>query len=180
MLDQLIVPLNSKVASIIGASEGADQKPHFEIKKAYLDFTLTIMGGPLYMVYISPRKLLAMMITPSPWFNDCTIHLGNAPQFESLVGGVIGFATDSTYPPLQKSAFGLLAAFATQFGAPEGSTVVVRDRSKANAVQEMQVHHVPGFERVIYERLIPMAFDVPSVPTFNAKDPQYLQVSPLS
>ncbi|KAG8841291.1 pre-tRNA nuclear export protein, partial [Tulasnella sp. 330] len=155
MLDQLIVPLNSKVASIISASESADQKPHFEIKKAYLDFTLTIMGGPLYMVYISPR---------------------NAPQFEGLVGGVIEFAVDATYPPLQKSAFGLLAAFATQFGAPEGSTVVVRDRSKANAIQEMQVHHVPGFERVIYERLIPMAFDVPSAPNFHAKDPQSLQV----
>ncbi|KAG9000427.1 pre-tRNA nuclear export protein [Tulasnella sp. JGI-2019a] len=155
MLDQLILPLNSKIAAIISASEEADQKPHFEIKKAYLDFTLTIMGGPLYMVYISHR---------------------NAPQFESLVGGVIGFASDATYPPLQKSAFGLLAAFATQFGAPEGSTVVVRDRSKANAVQEMQVHHVPGFERVIYERLIPMAFDVPAAPNFNSKDPQSLQV----
>lgn len=65
MLDQLIVPLNSKVGNIITPSEGSDQAPHFEIKKAYLDFTLTIMGGPLYMVYISPRKLLGSLETKS-------------------------------------------------------------------------------------------------------------------
>lgn len=104
------------------------------------------------------------------------VILGNAPQFESLVGGVIGFAIDTTYPPLQRTAFALLACFTTLFGAPEGSIVTVRDRSKSNATQELQVHHVPGFERVVYERLIPMAFDVPAAPNFNIKDGQSLQV----
>lgn len=31
---------------------------------------------------------------------------------------------------------------------------------------------LPGFERFIYERLIPMAFRVPSLPNFNMKDGQ--------
>lgn len=36
---------------------------------------------------------------------------------------------------------------------------------------------MPGFERLIYERLVPLAFEVPSQPDFNIKDAQTLGVS---
>lgn len=36
---------------------------------------------------------------------------------------------------------------------------------------------LPGFERFIYERLIPIAFRVPSLPNFNLKDAQMTVVS---
>ena len=39
---------------------------------------------------------------------------------------------------------------------------------------------LPGFDRFIYERLIPTAFRVPSLPGFNPKDGQMMVVSPFS
>ena len=36
---------------------------------------------------------------------------------------------------------------------------------------------LPGFDRFIYERLVPTAFRVPSLPGFNAKDGQMMVVS---
>jgi hypothetical protein len=38
---------------------------------------------------------------------------------------------------------------------------------------------LPGFDRFIYERLIPTAFRVPSLPGFNPKDGQMMVVSPF-
>ncbi|KAG8868598.1 pre-tRNA nuclear export protein, partial [Tulasnella sp. 331] len=103
MLDQLIVPLNSKVASIISASESADQKPHFEIKKAYLDVTLTIMGGPLYMVYISPR---------------------NAPQFEGLVLFEIGVMLKATHKARGQEVLDFLAnEYLPSKNSPQETTI---------------------------------------------------------
>jgi len=37
--------------------------------------------------------------------------------------------------------------------------------------------NLPGFERFIYERLVPTAFHVPSLPNFNLKDGQVTVVS---
>lgn len=37
---------------------------------------------------------------------------------------------------------------------------------------------LPGFDRFIYEHLVPIAFRVPSSPQFNMKDGQMMVVSP--
>ncbi|KAG8906804.1 pre-tRNA nuclear export protein [Tulasnella sp. 403] len=157
MLDQLIAPLTTKVSSVIlRPIDGTDAlQAHEDTKKAYLEFILTIMTGPLYTVFISSR---------------------NGPHFESLVGGIVEIAADTSYPPTQKTAFTILSRFTTHFGAPEGSKVMVKDRSKPAAVDEVPTHYVPGFERVVYERLIPLAFSLPGSPGFNIKDAQSLQV----
>jgi hypothetical protein len=39
--------------------------------------------------------------------------------------------------------------------------------------------NLPGFERFIYERLVPTAFHVPSLPNFNLKDGQVTVVSSI-
>ena len=39
---------------------------------------------------------------------------------------------------------------------------------------------LPGFDRFIYERLVPTAFRVPSLPGFNTKDGQMMVVSLFS
>lgn len=62
------------------------------------------------------------------------------------------------------------------FGAPEGSAVTIKNRAKPSNTEEIPAQYVPGFERVIYERLIPMAFNVPVSPGFNMKDGQTVTV----
>lgn len=60
MLDELIVPLTTRVSAVIAQPvDGTDaRQAHEETKRAYLDFILVIMSGPLHAVFISPRKLL--------------------------------------------------------------------------------------------------------------------------
>ncbi len=61
MLDQLITLLKTKVASVLSQPvDGTDTKQtRDETKRAYLDFLSVIMSGPLYTVFISPRKSFA-------------------------------------------------------------------------------------------------------------------------
>jgi len=70
----------------------------------------------------------------------------------------------------------ILARLTTHFGAPEGSTIVIKNPQKNGNKDEMPTHYVPGFERVIYDRLIPLAFSLPTAPGFNVKDGQTVQV----
>jgi exportin-T len=109
---------------------------------------------------------------------------GNAPHFEAIVAGVAAFAMDTSDPVSQKGAFTLLSRFTTHFGSPLGTKVEVPDRAKPalggkQPLKVVETHHVPGFEQFIYERLIPMAFEVPAAPGFNIKDGQSVAVSSL-
>lgn len=60
MLDQLLLPLTTKVSAVITQPvDGTDaQQANAETKKAYLDFILSIATGPLATVFISPRESL--------------------------------------------------------------------------------------------------------------------------
>lgn len=88
----------------------------------------------------------------------------------------MGFAADCTYPPSQRTAISILANFCLEFGPPEGAPLPSK---KPGANQEIQTHYVPGFERVIYDRLIPLAFSIPLSPGFNWKDGLTVQVTRL-
>lgn len=80
-------------------------------------------------------------------------------------------ASDPSDPPSQRVAWTLLARFTTHFGrSPEQEPVV---NARGETVSTITI---PGYETLIYERLIPMAFDVPSLPSFNLKDGQTLNV----
>ena len=102
---------------------------------------------------------------------------GNAPEFPSLVSGIIDLAAETSHPPTQRSAFTILGRFILHFGAPEGTTIVIKNWSKQSSTEEIPSHYLPGFETVIYEKLIPLAFDVPVSVGFNVKDGQSIQVS---
>ncbi|KAG9047337.1 pre-tRNA nuclear export protein [Tulasnella sp. UAMH 9824] len=155
MLDQLLLPLTTKVSAVITQPvDGTDaQQANAETKKAYLDFILSIATGPLVTVFISPRNL---------------------SSFPSLVEGIVGFAADTTYPPSQRTAISILANFCLEFGPPEGALLPVK---KPGVKEEVQTHYVPGFEQLIYDRLIPLAFSIPLSPGFNWKDGLTIQVT---
>ncbi|KAG8977966.1 pre-tRNA nuclear export protein, partial [Tulasnella sp. 427] len=155
MLDQLLLPLTTKVSAVITQPiDGTDaQQANAETKRAYLSLILAIATGPLATVFISPRNLTS---------------------FPSIVEGIMSFAADNTYPPSQRLAISILSNFCLEFGPPEGAPLPAK---KPGAKEEIQTHYVPGFERVIYDRLIPLAFSIPISPGFNWKDGLTIQVT---
>jgi exportin-T len=73
-------------------------------------------------------------------------------------------AEDVSDPPSQKVAFAFLNKCVSTWGQPSNDGQTAQDG-------------LPGFERFIYERLVPTAFRVPSLPEFNLKDGQMMVVS---
>lgn len=105
------------------------------------------------------------------------MFIGNKALVEPVCQLVLGIATDCSDPPSQKVAWTLLARFTTHFGkTPAQFEASAAERSAAGLPTE-QYRPIPGYEGFIYERLLPLAFDLPSQPEFNIKDAQSLAVS---
>jgi len=77
------------------------------------------------------------------------------------------FAEDVSDPANEKVAVIFFSRCVTTWGQPSP------DSNGQHGVNQ----GLPGFERFIYERLIPTAFRVPSLPNFNPKDGQMMVVS---
>lgn len=80
-------------------------------------------------------------------------------------------AEDVGDPPSQKAAFTFLNRAVTIWGQPTPSI------SGVKADDQNEYDGLPGFEQVIYERIVPTAFGVPSLPEFNLRDGQMMVVS---
>ena len=91
----------------------------------------------------------------------------NGPQLEALLGSMKQLGEDINDPTSQKAAFQFFGRCVTTWLEPIAST-----NGQANG----QTQTLPGFERFVYERLIPSAFAVLSSPQFNIKDGQMLVV----
>ena len=76
---------------------------------------------------------------------------------------------DVSDPGSQKVAVIFLSRCITAWGMPIASSPVINGQGTSQGL--------PGFDRFIYERLIPTAFRVPSLPGFNPKDGQMMVVS---
>lgn len=72
-------------------------------------------------------------------------------------------AEDVSDPSSEKAALTFFSRCVTAWGQPTGGSPTENGQSSRDSL--------PGFERFIYERLIPGAFRVPSLPNFNIKDP---------
>lgn len=87
--------------------------------------------------------------------------VGNKGQIEGLLEMMERLVIDLTDPPGQRSALQFLARCVNVWAVPS---------SNGNP------QPLPGFERFIYERLIPATFRVLSLPEFNTKDGQVMLV----
>ena len=72
---------------------------------------------------------------------------------------------DISDPGSEKSALQFLGRCVNAWGNPEGAATVVSGIPQ-------DAFSLPGFERFIYERLIPATFRVLSMPDFSIKDGQ--------
>jgi len=82
-------------------------------------------------------------------------------------------AEDVSDPANQKVAITFFNRCVAVWGQPAPDSSVVSTNGQRGTNQSL-----PGFDRFIYERLIPTAFRVPSLPNFNPKDGQMIVVSP--
>jgi len=162
VLDELITPLTTHVSQLLAqpASGTDDALTHGESKKGYLNLLSGIMTSKLQGVFLSERThihryryLLFLIALP--------VLLGNKGQLEGLLEMIERVVVDLTDPPGQRSALQFLARCVNVWAVspPDGGP------------QEL-----PGFERFIYERLVPATFRVLSLPEFNTKDGQVMMV----
>ncbi|KAI0671757.1 ARM repeat-containing protein [Trametes maxima] len=86
----------------------------------------------------------------------------NKGQLENLLGSMLRLAEDPSDPSSEKAAFQFLGRCATVWAEPP----------KGPGGQQV----FPGFERFVYERVVPTAFAVLSSPQFNIKDGQIVVV----
>ncbi|KAI0342761.1 ARM repeat-containing protein [Trametopsis cervina] len=90
----------------------------------------------------------------------------NQPQLESLLSSMQRLAEDVTDPSGQRAAFQFLGRCVTVWVQPLYQEATTGDQASG----------LPGFERFVYERLVPAAFSVLASPQFNIKDGQMLVV----
>jgi exportin-T len=103
------------------------------------------------------------------------LSTGNNPSFEALLDTMQHIAKDSSDPSSQKAAFLFLTRCVGSYGMPITSPTSPTMQNGAS-----QRTGLPGFERIVYEQLVPTAFAVPSAPDFNPKDGQTVAVRHLS
>jgi exportin-T len=89
-------------------------------------------------------------------------------------------AGDSSDPPSQRVAWTLLARLTTHFGRTETQAdLAAKERAGSGKPVDDANHSIPGYEMFVYDRLIPLVFELPNRPGFNLKDAQTLQVRVL-
>jgi exportin-T len=142
-----------------------------DTKRAYLTLLNSIMSSKLQDVFISDR-------TSSPLIKNLGTltrlpYAGNKAVFEPLLESMEHLAEDTSDAQSEKAAFIFLRHCVNVWGQPLEGTP-----STSKGPAEAPSQGLPGFERFIYERLVPTAFRVPSSPQFNLKDGQVLVVSP--
>ncbi|TBU33297.1 ARM repeat-containing protein [Dichomitus squalens] len=86
----------------------------------------------------------------------------NKGQLEVLLESMLRLAEDPSDPVSEKAAFQFLGRCVSVWAEPP----------KAPGAQQI----LPGFERFVYERMVPSAFAVLSLPQFNIKDGQIVVV----
>lgn len=100
------------------------------------------------------------------------LRTGNKDRFEPLLTSMEQLAEDLSDPSSQKAAFQFLGRCVAVWGQPPAPAAAP---AGANGAAEPS-QGLPGFERFIYDRLVPSAFKVLSSPQFNIKDGQMLTV----
>ncbi|TDL25856.1 ARM repeat-containing protein [Rickenella mellea] len=151
VLDELISPLGARIIDLVSQPvTGTDDKlAQTDTKKAYFTFLNNIMINKLQGIFISPR---------------------NQPQLESFLTNVQQFAGDTTDPACQKLALTFLSRCVTAWGQPDTAAPATNGKDQTHGISDS----LPGFDRFIYETIIPLAFRIPSMPNFNIKDGQML------
>ncbi|KAI0049750.1 KapM protein [Auriscalpium vulgare] len=150
VLDELIGPLNAHITAILSQPVNGtdDVLSHNDTKRAYLTLLNNAIASKLPAIFISDR---------------------NKDQFEPLLQSMLQLASDVSDPQSQRAAF-------TFLGRSVGIWGKLSSDGTANGDAVPGSQSLPGFERFIYESVVPTAFRVLSLSELNIKDGQVLVV----
>lgn len=150
VLDELIGPLNAHVTNLMfqPVTGTDDILTHSESKRAYLTLLNNIVSSKLAGVFLSDR---------------------NKDNFESLLQSMLQLAGDGSDTQSQRTSFAFLSKSVNVWGQPPSDHA-----TNGEIVPGSQ--GVPGFERFVYENVVPTAFAVLSLPDLNIKDGQVIVV----
>jgi exportin-T len=93
---------------------------------------------------------------------------GNKDSFERLLQSMLQLAGDTSDTQSQRASFAFLSKSVNIWGQP------LSDATNGEVVPGPP--GVPGFERFVYEGIVPTAFAVLSLPDLNVKDGQVIVV----
>lgn len=166
VLDQLITPLVTHIVSVLSVpiNDPSDRQIHVDTKKAFLLLLNNIMTVKLPSVFTSAREQCKSIESAIP----LKLLLGNKAIFENLLSSIVQMSQDFSDNNGQKLAFNFLSRAVTVWAQPITQT---------NGEMNGHSDQLPGFERFMYEQLVPAAFKVPASPEFNVKDGQMMVVS---
>lgn len=99
------------------------------------------------------------------------VNLGNKGSLAALLNSIQQLARDISDPGSQRLVYQLLGRCVTVWAQPP---------TASNGSAQPASQDLPGFDRFVYESLIPTAFGVLSSSEFNVKDGQMLVVSDLT
>lgn len=178
-IDMLLLPLLSRIFSVLStpATGTDDVQIQRSLKSAYLQFFTALMNANLDGVFISDR---------------------NKPEFENVLSTLLNLANEHSDTGSQRLAFGFFAKSVIAWGtSPEAanapsvfadSALSAQSKAVANGTASATNQHaiargeraaqaVTGYETFIYQRLVPLCFEVPASDKFQMKTGQ--QVCPL-
>lgn len=167
VLDKLIGPLSAHITALLSqAASGTDEmRAQSDTKKAYLGLLVVIVSSQLEGVFTSERTCYFLLTPP-----HCLKYpAGNSATFEALLGSMLGIAEDLSDTGCQKAALSFFSRCITVWGQPASQPGSATNGEAAST-------GLPGFERFIYEQVVPTVFSVPSSSKFNMKDGQNVVV----
>lgn len=159
VLDELIGPLSGHISSLLAqpVTGSDDEISHVDTKRAYIALLNGIMSSKLHSVLISERKFGRTCFVSS----GLKVVIGNNTAFNGLLQSMQGIAEDVSDLQSQKAVFMFFSRCVTAWAQPDSN----------GSTSSLQ-----GFDRVVYERLVPTAFTVPNAPQLNPKDGQTIVV----
>ena len=173
-MDMLLLPLLSRIFSVLQQPiTGTDEAHiHRRLKDSYLSFFTALMNANLDGIFITSR---------------------NNAEFENVLSALLKLASDSSDGGSQRLAISFFARSVIAWGtspkaaaAPSvfaDSASSEKSKAVANGTSAPTNHHatpreeraaqaLPGYETFIYQRLLPLCFEVPANPKFNVRGGQ--------
>ncbi|KAG6331220.1 hypothetical protein ID866_7869 [Astraeus odoratus] len=146
VLDELLGPLNTHITNLLSQP---------------------VTGTDDGLTHADTKRAYLALLTSiiSPELSGVFVSERNKNALEPLLEDVCRLAQDTSDPYIQKAAFAFFSRSVQVWCSPKSPTP-----------DPYESQRLPGFERFVYERLVPTAFSVLSSPEFNPKDGQMLMV----
>ncbi|BGP35706.1 pre-tRNA nuclear export protein [Rhodotorula toruloides] len=151
ILDTLLLPVFNRVFHFLSQpiSGTDDMIQHSELRRAYFNFILSIVSVNLQEVFYSEK---------------------NKAHLQSILQSITHYIATDSLAPDQRYGFGVLNKLLQTW------VETYRPPTAPPVTNGAPPSPVPGFEQFLYERAVPLCFQLPLKPEFDYSDAQSFQV----